>query len=208
MIVHDVGIYFICLRRLLSETIFVGKIPSDIELCMDFHIYILCEVFIFVDLKEMFRYPVHWPIEYSFWGNTTFYLSIYISLVSRYFYKLIVYVNYMLSHLCSLFKVAVTNPQLLRLSFFNYPYLSNIMVAMTTYLQYLPIPHFKKFILIPYLWCVNEHHKILWRLFVCRLITYITYGSPKLNKFFLTGLTPIDYWVPPKRNWKHAPLVQ
>ena len=37
MIADDVETHFILLWRLLPETICVGNIASDIELCMDFH---------------------------------------------------------------------------------------------------------------------------------------------------------------------------
>ena len=108
---------------------------------------------------------------------------------------------YLLSHLLSLFEVAVTLPQFLRLYFLSTQQI-NVMVVMMPYTPIPAHPPLENFLLIPYLWPDNEQQKLVWHLCACKLMTYFFACSPKLCKWFLIGLPPIDYWVSLQHNKK------
>ena len=80
----------------------------------------------------------------------TFDYAIYNITVSQYLYKKIVYVECVISHLLSIFEVAVTLPKLLVVCFLFYQ-LVNIMVIMPPSTTILSHPTLKEWTLIPYL---------------------------------------------------------
>ena len=143
-------------------------------------------------LSEMVIYYVHSPIAYSCWSTTSFDCAIYKILVSKYFYKIIFHVDYLLNHLWSIFGVAVTHLQLLELYFLISPRWSIKWLVWYLTLKYPTILHFQKRPLIPYLWSDNEQHKIVCHLCVCIIIRYIPSCYPKLCKCFLNWFMLID----------------